>query len=287
MRKILLVSITLIALFSCSKDENTSAPPPPLTTNPVVVAPKEVSFKLTPQPHEGGFANFQTGEVVGYKVEITDENNDSGTYILTPDGQDQTKHQIEDTDYVFGDYESTITNPKPSLENISYVLKTGEFKIKILKPGTFTLKFDLQKFVAGKKVGFPISQIVYFSAVTFGAGSNYKSFSSTVQSRRFLFGVNCGDEVTDTYLTDAENFTYTYQTEYNKTDRDGKELGGMTGNLIDSYKEFSPYRDRKSFVDDFLSSTFNVIVTVKSKNGELTNVIKYSNIKPTYDNGDL
>jgi hypothetical protein len=288
MKKILIM-LSLIVLASCSKnksDEAVVAAP----TNPAIVAEEKLSFKIAPQPHDGGFANFQAGEIIGYDVEITDPKSDIGaTYELTPIGDSQSEHQILNTDYIFGDVNLTQTT-NTSSTGLIYDSKKSAFKIKILKSGSFYLKFSLQKMVGGQKIGNPvINNQVIFSAVKFYLYVDSGNIGNR-WDRDFFFNVDFGDQSTDNYFSDP-NFTYTYTTSYCV---DG---GGFIGNLEKSKNLFSPSRRAGSgnaMYDNGLASiTCNghngyildeIAITYKSKNNAINGVIRYKNIPVNKDN---
>jgi hypothetical protein len=287
-----------VAMSSCSKSDvplKVDAPVENSTTTTTTV-PSNISFKITPLSHDGGFANFQVGEIIGYKFAITDPNDAGATYVLTPEGANQQKHQILDNDYVF-DYTipKDVANPK-SVNQIVFSAdnKKYNFEIKILKPGSFALKFNLQKIVNGKKVGDSVTEEVLFPAVRFFAYSNYGFVGIRVTNcfgviqgtrwdRDFFFGVDCGDQITDNYLFDP-NFTYTYSTDWC-----GKGTSGYLGGK-GAQNVFSPslrdgsggcstgplseisYNGHNGYIID------EIKIVQKSNNGSINNTISYKNI---------
>ena len=239
----------------------------------------------------GGNANYQAGETIECKVVITDPNDAGATYILKPEGNDQSKHQILNTDYVVNEYRNNVATISEQI-NISSTDQTSyRFSIKILRAGSFSLKFNLQKIVNNVKVGIPISENVLFFAVSFYAYSNYGSSYASGQrncfgtlensrwDREFFFSVYCGDQINDNYLFDPQ-FTYTYQTSYIG--------GGITGNLTRGDNMFYPSRFAGAGGDYCSIGSLNIIpggyiineikVTQKSTNGSINNVIPYKNV---------
>jgi hypothetical protein len=281
MKKTFILASLVIALSSCSKSDIPTVTPQVITPTTTTVA-KPITFTITPQKHDGGFANFQAGEIIGYDVAITDPDTPTGaTYELTPVGVSQSQHQIIDTDYVF---DKTVTNTsQTSASKITLDTSTGNFQIKILRPGTFYLKFSLQKIVAGKKIGDPvINEQVIFSAVKFYLYVNW-GYDNGHWDRDFYFNVDCGDPLTDIYFSDP-SYTYSYSTNY-------CAAGGYSGTLGLSGNPFSPSRREGSgtgMYDKGLHTIScnghngmvvdEIIITQKSKNNTINNVIRYKNI---------
>jgi hypothetical protein len=281
MKKIFILVTLFIALSGCSKsDIETITPPEVINEQPIAVAP--ISFKISPQKHEGGFANFQAGEIIGYDVAITDPNNNTGaTYELTPVGNSQSQHQILDTDYVFN--KVVTQESKISAKSITLDANNADFKIKILRPGTFYLKFSLQKIVDGKKIGDPIiNEQVIFSAVKFYLYVNF-GWEDGHWDRDFYFNVDCGKESSDTYFSEP-NYSYTYTTDY-------CAAGGYSGALGLNGNLFSPSRREgagSGMYDKGLQTILcnghnglvvdEITITQKSKNSTINNVIRYKNI---------
>ncbi len=302
MKKIIIV-LTIFALASCSKSEVKAGETPLENVKPPTEVVTPLSFKISPKNGRiGGFGNYQAGEIVDYEVIITDEDKTTGiTYELSPEGQDQTKHQILNTDYIFGDVnlsQTATTSPSSLLLNS----KNSNLKFKILRPGTFTLKYNLQKLVSGIKVGNTISQDVLFSSVRFFAYSNYGNVNTTVTNcfgvrqstrwdRDFFFTVDCGDQIGDNYLFDP-NFNYTYSTDWCGKGTTGN-LGGKGAN--NKFSESLRAGGGGCSTGPFSEISYNghngytidqINVNQKSNNGSINNVISYKNVIITaeYDN---
>ena len=286
MKKITIFLFTIL-FVSCSK---TDSPEEIATTQTAVVSP--VSFKIIPTVGRlGGYANFQAGEIIEYGLNITDEDKAAGiTYLIFPEGEDQTKHQVRNSDYILGNKDLTdLTLSSNATGSFVLTEKQLVFKIKIKSPGTFILEFKLQKLVNGAKLGEPITQNILFSAVSFEASTNYGRSSSGNgyecdyhEDRQFYFSIEDGNQSNDNFLTETQSFTYNYVTEYNYSG-----LGGFSGDLKTSLNIFSPTRSGRCCIDGVRQSIINKI-TINRKNivGGSNYPITYYNIPVTqeYDN---
>ncbi|SNB08904.1 putative lipoprotein [Flavobacterium psychrophilum] len=279
--KNILLTLTFLSLLSCSKSDIADTPVVPLPPIPPAIE-KPITFTITPQNHEGGFANFQVNEFIGYDLRINDPNNTiDATYELKPIGLSQTKHQIIGSDFLLGTIGST--NSFINTGSLVYDSNGGDFKIKILKAGSFYLKFSLQKRVLGKNIGEPIiNEDVKFSAVQFYLYVNYGRVGNR-WDRDFIFNVHTGTEAGDTYFSDP-NFTYTYSTSV-------CSYGGYSGNLASSGNLFSPSRRAGSgnaMFDAGLGSyncnnhngyvVDEIAITYRAISSPITGVIRYKNV---------
>ncbi len=233
---------------SCSKEDE---PKETAIVQEEVVAPpvpeNVVSYTIKPvEGRPGGNGNYQAGEIIQFVINIIDAQSNRSFYIIKPEGQNQQKHQIIGTDYIFNEIQQGVNTSTSSLKIHTEFKSNYVFSIKILRPGTFTLKFNLQKTNSeGQNVGPVVSENLAFAAVSFFAYSEFgfifrfghANCYGTVEGRRydrnFYFSVNCGDQATDKYLFDP-NFTYTYETAY-------CAAGGASGGLDNGNKnKFAP-----------------------------------------------
>lgn len=286
MKKITIALFTIL-FASCSKNDS---PEEIATSQTAAVSP--VSFKITPTlGRMGGYANFQAGEIIEYGLNITDEDKTAGiTYLVLPEGEDQTKHQVRNSDYILGNKDLTeLTLSSNAIGNFVLTQKQLVFKIKIKNPGTFILVFKLQKLINGEKIGEPIIENVLFSAVSFEASTNFGRSSSGNgyecnyhEDRLFYFSVDDGNQTNDNFLTETQSFTYNYVTEYNYSG-----LGGFSSDLKTSLNIFSPTRSGRCCIDGVRQSIINKItINRKTIVGGFNYPITYYNIPVTqeYDN---
>lgn len=304
MKNLFKISFCLIlAIFagSCSKEESPKVEEIVKETIITPVPENILSFKISAEDGRvGGNGNYQAGETIRFKVAITDSQQDLGAeYIITPEGQNRQKHQIIEEDYKLLNNVNGVMIPASKIAFSYAERQNGIFSITILRPGTFTLKFNMQKKNNGLNVGLPTSENLAFAAVAFSAYSEYgyqdirghKNCYGTVENRRydrnFYFSVNCGDQATDKYLFDS-NFTYTYESSYcaGSSGASGGLSDGNKNKFCRSYAagagdcsigrlEIINCNGHNGFIID------EIKIFIKPVNGNVFNTISYKNVPIT------
>jgi hypothetical protein len=216
--------------------------------------------------------NLQVGDVLTYKYTLEDIDGEFSSYEIVPEGQTVVFHQIKDTDFSLGD------------ANIKPIGKEGNFKLTILKPGNFQLKFVLKKITSeGEKTAVATAE-VDFNAVKITAYRydwEYKGSSGGHHSQHLYFHklyIDTGHEQYDNLYLGGLTLTAYFKNLKNLYQGFQNTFQDFIPNTHIDFYEQQDYEGTESGSKNVvLVSTIDEIVFDKDVNGVTTHM-EYKNI---------
>lgn len=280
MKRYLFFAILLVAIFSCSKnddskDDNNKGEITIFDENTFDMVIKNIYNSPVKN-----LTNIQVSDYIPYTLEITDTQDNASAYSLILVKEGEKNHQT-----LGKDYEIYIENEKGEKQKMevlkndktNYVLfeKKGKyhFFIKPLIPGTFKHVYELQKQVDGKPVGNHIKQEVLFNAVqikvwvTVEGARRYGFYNK--YTMKFYLKIDDGKDQDDAYLTSNEHMTQRYLITY-----DGKDY---TGTFDQGEHNFFT-SEKRGFYTKLENRFVDKIFITQTKANQRQDILEYYNI---------
>ena len=254
-------------LLSCSKDDLETT----LVEAPIV----PTSFTLSTDPNKT-MNNLVVGIRVEYDVKIENFDADADViYVLKPIVGNAPKHQLNRTDFYF----QTLEPNDVYKSRDSIVIKSAKSKmyLQILRPGTFQHEYTLQKMKLNKKINVVAKQPVLFSAVKINIWSPTQQvvepsfWHSSEHLRYYYFNIDDGEEQFDNYLTNSDNKSHGYMSNYEGGEISGSFSANNTYIFKNQVHSFSSPVNIDTYVINEIKITQNIGTSP-------VNIIRYNNI---------
>ncbi|MDO5607974.1 MAG: lipoprotein [Capnocytophaga sp.] len=284
MKRLLVVATAVIVLTACSKKSS------PGEEEIIPVVEETLDFSLAFA--EGTtLNNIITGRELPVVISgITDSHPQADViYVLTPAGDDATKHQQRGKDYqmvvsegrgvsVFDFIKWTQINKM----EVTDVATPSTFYVQPKVPGTFQLDFELQRYntTSQSLVGEPVTKTLVFNAVQFNFYLPYRFHNKpgwfdgdSTHEQWYYFSVDDGERENDTYLSNTNiSERYEISSVYEGVT---KNFSGLELNKDYEFKDSHRTRWRVDLLS--IPQTIDIRVVQYLKNGTM-NIIEYKKV---------